>query len=117
MKLLRTGLALGMLAAPVAWASATEQDDTAAKVQSAKTATDHEALAAHYEKLAADARKEAATHTQMAKTYGTGSSGGKGSWVAMPQHCTNIAKNLEATAKEYDAMAAAHHEAAKAAGK
>ena len=117
MKLLRTALALMILAAPVTFVGAAEQDEFLQKVESAKTAADHEALATHYDQLAAAARKEAADHREMAKTYKSGPSGGKGTVVAMPQHCTAIAKNLEATAKEYDAMARAHRELAKKLGK
>jgi hypothetical protein len=117
MNFLRTALALMILAAPVTFVAAAEQDDFLQKAETAKTAADHEALATHYDQLAADARKEAATHREMAKTYGSGSSSGKGTFVKMPQHCTAIAKNLEVTAKEYDAMARAHRELAKKVAK
>jgi hypothetical protein len=67
--------------------------------------------------MAADARKEADRHRQMAKTYGAGPSAGKGTWAAFPQHRTNLAKDLDSEAKEYEAMATAHRELAKATGR
>ena len=105
------------LSVPAMWARADEHDDIVQKIESAKTPADHEALAAHYERMAADARKEADRHRRMAKTYGAGPSAGKGTWAAFPQHCTNLAKDLDSEAKEYEAMAAAHRQLAKATGK
>ena len=85
-------------------------------VKNAKTPADHEALAKHYDELAAQATKEAAEHRAMGAAYKgmPATSSGKGSGLsAMPQHCDNLAKNFEAEASEYKAMAAAHRQMAK----
>ena len=116
--LVMTGAALfATLSVPAMSARADEHDDIVQKIEQAKTPADHEALAAHYTKMAAEAKAQAERHRQMAKTYGAGPSGGKGTWAAFPQHCTNLAKDLDSEAKEYEAMAAAHRELAKTAAK
>src|SRR5262245_45280535 len=84
---------LAALAVGVIRAGAATSDDIVQMVQNAKTPADHEAIATYYDGLAADARKQAAAHKQMEKSYGSGSSTGKGTWVKMPQHCANIAKD------------------------
>jgi hypothetical protein len=108
---------LATLSLPATSARADEHDDIVQKIESAKTPADHDALAAHYTKMAADAKKQADRHRRMAKTYGAGPSAGKGTWAAFPQHCTNLAKDLDSEATEYEAMAAAHRELAKTAAK
>lgn len=92
------------------------QSDTAAKVSAAKTAGDHEALAAQYDKQAATAKSEAATHRRMGEAYkGSATATGKASGVsAMPQHCDNIAKSFDEQATMYEAMAKTERELAKA---
>jgi len=102
----------GAAGGSTAWA----QSDAAAKVTAAKTAPDHEALAAQYEKQAAAAKAEAATHRRMGEAYkGSTTATGKGSGVsAMPQHCDTIAKSFEEQAKMYEAMAGTERELAKA---
>lgn len=106
-----------VLALPTMRAAGSEQDDLVQKIQTAKTAADHEALAARYEQQAAKARAEADLHKQMEGAYGAGASTGKGLWVPMPQHCATLVKSNENSAKEYEAMAAAHREMAKSAAK
>jgi hypothetical protein len=103
---------LGAVGSPRVWAQA----DTAAKVTAAKTAADHEALAAQYEKQAAAAKAEAAVHRRMGEAYkGSATATGKTSGVSsMPQHCESIAKSFDEQAKMYDAMAATERELAKA---
>jgi len=102
---------LGATGGTTAWA----QGDPATKVTAAKTAVDHEALAAQYEKQAAAAKAEAATHRRMGEAYkGSITATGKASGVsAMPQHCDSIAKSFEEQAKMYEAMAATEREIAK----
>jgi hypothetical protein len=83
-------------------------------VKNAKTAADHEALAAMYDKEAADAKAHAAEHRQMAQTYK--SSRGKGTGAsAMPQHCANLTKHFDQEAAMYENMAATERAEAKRA--
>jgi hypothetical protein len=91
--------------------------DIVEKLQTAKTASDHEAIAGYYESKAAEARKSAELHRKMASTYTAGGSSiGKGTGpVPLPQHCTNLAKGFDEEASNYSALAQAHRELAKAA--
>jgi hypothetical protein len=111
------GAALATVSVPTMWARAAD-DDLVQQIESAKTPADHEALAARYEQMAADARKQAERHRKMAAGYAAGPAiAGKGTRVPLPQHCTNLVKHYEAEAAEYDALAAAERELAKAAAK
>src|SRR5262245_58471496 len=106
--------ALG-LPAGRAWAQPAASRD--AMVSAAKTAADHEALAAQYDKDAADAKAKAAEHTKMAAAYRgqPAVTGGKTIGVsAMHEHCENLAKSNEQQAQMYTAMAAAERALAKA---
>ena len=107
-------LALGV-ALPTAQALADE--DITQKVQTAKTAADHEAIASYYDAQAADASQKAAMHQKMGESYkGAATSSGKGSGVsAMPQHCAALAKTYSAEAAHYKAMADTERKLAKAA--
>lgn len=104
---------------PTGWAAAAaEGSATAQKVQAAKTAADHEALAKEYEKEATAAKAKAAEHRSMAEAYKgmPAISGGKvGAASAMPQHCESLAKSFDQQAEMYSAMAASERELAKAA--
>jgi hypothetical protein len=83
-------------------------------VKNAQTAADHEALAAMYDKEAADAKARAAKHQQMAQSYKSFT--GKGSPVsAMPQHCASLVKSFREQAAMYEKMAATERDAAKRA--
>ena len=109
---LAAALAIVSATAPIrAWAQA----DTASKVTAAKTAADHESLAAGYEKQAAAAKAEATAHRRMGEAYkGSATATGKASGVSsMPQHCEAIAKSFDEQAKMYEAMAATERELAK----
>jgi hypothetical protein len=92
-----------------------------AMITGAKTAADHEALAAQYDKDAADAKAKAAEHRKMGESYKGlagvtgGKAGGAAAATAMPQHCASLAKSYEEQAQMYTAMAAAERELAKAA--
>jgi len=79
-------------------------------IESASTPKEHQALANYYTGKAAAARKEAADHRAMAKSYG----GAKGSQLAtMKDHCEKLATLYDDEAKEFDAMAEVHTAAAK----
>jgi hypothetical protein len=82
-----------------------EHDLEQVLIESADTPAEHQALAAHFRAKAAAARAEAKDHRSMAESYG-----GTKLVVAAAQrkHCNDIAASLEAQAKSYDELAAAH---------
>jgi hypothetical protein len=89
-----------------------------AMITGAKTAADHQALAAQYDKDAADAKAKAAEHRNMGEAYKgqPAVTGGKAQGVSsMPQHCASLAKSYDEQAQMYTAMAAGERELAKAA--
>ena len=112
---LLAGVALaGVFVAPIRPVSAEDQPNIAEMVKNAKTPADHLALAAQYDKLAADAQAQAASHRTMAETYkGSESPKGVVRSTAMVGHCTTLAKSFDAQAKEYKAMADAHRQMAQ----
>ena len=83
------------------------------KIESARTRSDHEGLAAYYAQQAAAARASAVEHRKMATTYTTMFAGGKG--PSMSSHCNAIVEKQEAVAIEYEAMAAGHRQLAEQA--
>lgn len=87
-------------------------DDMAGKVAAAKSATDHQALAAEYDAHAKEATAEAERHEKMAKSYqGLGKMGR----YHADQYCANLSKSYREQAKEFQALADAHRAAAKEA--
>jgi hypothetical protein len=110
--------ALTAIAVPTSCVGAVDDSDILEKVQSAKSAADHEAIAKYFDAKAAEATKEAAAHRRMGEGYKglSGSATGKGyATSAMPQHCEAIAKSFEAEAEQYKSMAQTHRDLAKAA--
>jgi hypothetical protein len=89
-----------------------------AMITGAKTAADHEALAAQYDRSAADAKAKAAEHVKMGAAYKgqAAVTGGKvAAASAMPEHCEKLAKSFEEQAQMYTSMAAGERELAKSA--
>jgi hypothetical protein len=83
-----------------------------------QTAEDHTAMATSYEQKAADWRKEAAMHREMAAAYGKSHPDIKGGVrnpeaVKMEKHCMTIVKDAEKLAADADWSARFHHERAK----
>src|SRR5262245_61199012 len=108
----------GALCLPAGRTSARPAKSMGAMITGAKTAADHEALAAQYDKDAADAKAKAAEHRKMGAAYKgqPAVSGGKAAGVsAMPEHCEGLAKSYEEQAQMYTAMATAERDLAKAA--
>jgi hypothetical protein len=104
--------------APTFTAAAADDKNLEELVQNAKTAADHEAIAKLYDDEAAMARKKAAEHRKMGAEYTHFAAGGTKGQLAhfdMPKHCSSLVKSYENAAKEAEAMAAAHREAAKLA--
>jgi hypothetical protein len=81
-------------------------------VESADTAAEHNALAAHYRAKAADARAEAQRHEKMGHSYLQGKAT---EHMQMQRHCKNIAQNLNKQAEDYDALAKLQEAEAKKA--
>ena len=113
-------LALLMTVTSTVAARALDADDLPSAVENAKTAADHEAIAAYYEGEAKDVRAKASKHRSMGANYNKHAAHGGGKGVrtplnkSMPPHCEKLAADYDAAAKEYDAMAAAHREEASA---
>jgi len=85
---------------------------SAATIDSAKTAADHEAVAKAYEDEAARLSKEADTHQELARNYKNTTNVAKAS---MGGHCAALAKEYRAAAQENLELAAIQHELAKEA--
>ena len=102
------------LALPTTQAGAADCGGIEAKIAAAKTAADHEAVAACYDDMAKEAQAKATTHKEMGAAYrkAGGASVGK---LSLPQHCDYFTKTYAAEAKMYEQMAAAHRQIAKKA--
>jgi hypothetical protein len=100
------------LTLPMTQAVAADCSGIEAKIAAAKTAADHEAIAACYDDMAKEARAKASEHKDMGAAYrkSGGASVGK---LALPQHCDYFTKTYDAEAKMYEQMAAAHRQMAK----
>lgn len=85
--------------------------DMAAQVTAAKTAADHEAIAASYTKMAENTKAEIAMHEKMLAGYRKSLTDKV--LNTFENHCNTIIALLQKQANEYEAMAAAHRELAK----
>lgn len=101
---IKKGILLGLLATAM-MSSAAYAADTAAE--------DPTALAATYEKQAADFRATADKHENMSKMHRGGAGSSKVNHESIVSHCNEIVKNLRAAAKESDALAAEYRNSAK----
>jgi hypothetical protein len=87
---------------------------TPAQIAAAKTPADHEAIAAAYDKEAAQLESMAREHSEMAVAYRAGSLGNKGANPhAMATHCDKLTQEFKAAAQENRDLAAAHRQMAK----
>jgi hypothetical protein len=82
------------------------------RIATAKTAADHEAIAAYFDTQAAAAKAEAEAHAAMRAAYekAGGALIGK---LHLDQHCDKIEASYEDVAKENAALAEAHRAMAK----
>jgi hypothetical protein len=102
-------------------ARALDSADLPKAIENAKTAADHEAIAAYFDERAKDARAAATRHREMGAVYkkrpptSLKSGGGHAFHVQMGEHCDDLVKSYEQAAKDYEAMAASHRAEAKAA--
>ena len=112
------GLTLLMvaLAGPTYRAAAAETVDVDKMISTAKTASDHQAIADYYKQQAAAARAKVEEHKKMAEAYSM-SKPGPNTKTHFHEHCEALIRSYQAEAKEYDAMAKAHEDMAAQAGK
>jgi hypothetical protein len=82
-------------------------------IASAKTAADHEAIAAVYERMAAAAKAESEMHEKMGGEYKK-VGGGLIEKQHLDEHCRSLAELYAKIARENEALAKAHREMAKA---
>jgi hypothetical protein len=88
---------------------------SAEQIENAKTPEQHQAIADAYAKEAEDLRAQALAHRKMDSHYAE--PGYRANKLGMPRHCRALEQELEAAAKEADALAKAHHAMAEAAAK
>lgn len=100
---------LSMILAGCASGPTSPPSDLLQRIESARTQTDHEGLAAYYDREASAARANAAAHRKMATSYQGMIGGGRGV-ASMPAHCNAIVRSQEAIAAEYEGMAVAHRQ-------
>jgi hypothetical protein len=92
------------------------QGDLSAKIAAAKTAADHEAIAAELDQEAKDLETKAVLHADMAKHYAMD----QYAHTANPnlqKHCEDLSADLKKAAEQATEMAKLHHELAQKAGK
>jgi hypothetical protein len=99
---------------PAGRLTAEEHVDMEKMISTAKTAADHEAIAARYESDATAARAEAAGHRKMAESYRK-VGGAVIEKLHLDAHCEKLAKSYDETAQQNEALAKAHREMAKEA--
>lgn len=100
--------------APGGTLSAGEDADLEKMIASAKTAADHEAIAAQYEHVAEEAKAKSEKHHDMGEVYKKA-----GGYLIVKQHidahCNSLANLYKKVAKENEVLAKAHHAMAKTA--
>lgn len=92
------------------------QADLGAKVAAAKTAADHEAIAAEFEQEAKELEAKATLHADMAKHYAM-EQYAHTTKPNLKEHCENLSAGLKKAAEQTREMARLHHELAQKAGK
>ena len=85
-------------------------DNVDEAITNAKTAADHEAIAAYYDKEAAEDEEKAKIHHAQHKIYDRFH---MKTATDMGPHCDALAKNFERAAEQDKALAAGHREMAK----
>jgi hypothetical protein len=100
------------LALPTTQARAADCSGIEAKIAAAKTAADHEAIAACYDDMAKDAQAKATEHKEMGAAYRKSGGPAVGK-LGLPAHCDYFTKAFQDEAKTYEEMAKAHRQMAK----
>jgi hypothetical protein len=111
--LLAIVVAAGMLA-PASTISAGEDADLDKMISSAKTAADHEAIAAEYQRRAAAAKADSAKHAEMAAAYKK-AGGALVEKQHIDKHCDILVDLYKKVAKEFETLAKDHEAMAKEA--
>jgi hypothetical protein len=93
--------------------AAVTNDNLDQAITSAKTAADHEAIAAYYEQQAAETKKKADLHRRAAESYRKMKIAKP---VGMADMCDGIAAMWDKIAADYSKLAKEHLEMAKKAG-
>ena len=106
-----------VLAVPTSRAVAAEEMSIDKMIATAKTASDHEAIANYYKQQAADARSKADMHKKMAEQYSMSGIGNQATKTHFHQHCEALVRSYQTQANEFDALAKAHQDMAAKAGK
>ena len=106
-----------VLAVPTSRAVAAEEMSIEKMIATAKTASDHEAIANYYKQQAAEARSKADMHKKMAEQYSMSGIGNQATKTHFHQHCEALVRSYQTEANEYDALAKAHQDMAAKAGK
>ena len=106
-----------VLAVPTLRAVAAEEMSIDKMIATAKTASDHEAIANYYKQQAAEARSKADMHKKMAEQYSMSGIGNQATKTHFHQHCEALVRSYQTEANEYDALAKAHQDMAAKAGK
>lgn len=94
-------------------ADAVTEDTVAARVSAAKTAADHEAIAAYYRAQAAEDAKQVKHHEAMLKAYDNVAGVSK---EIMRQHCQRLITSYRQAQEAFEGLAAEQEKLAKAAG-
>jgi hypothetical protein len=102
------------IALPTFRAAAADCSGLEAKIAAAKTAADHEAIAACYDDMAKEAQAKSTEHKEMGAAYKK-QGGHAVAKLGMPHHCDYFTKTFAQEAKTYEEMAKAHREMAKSA--
>lgn len=92
------------------------QTDLSTKIAAAKTAADHEAIAAEFEQEAKDLEARAALHAAMAKHYDMDQYAHTNK-PRLKKHCQDLSASLRKAAEQAREMAKLHHEIGQRLGK
>ena len=106
-----------LLAVPTLRAVAAEEMSIDKMIATAKTASDHAAIANYYKQQAAEARSKADMHKKMAEQYSMSGIGNQATKTHFHQHCETLVRSYQTQANEFDALAKAHQDMAAKAGK
>ena len=108
---------IAAFAAPTFQAAAADETNIDKMIATAKTASDHEAIANYYKQQATEARSKADTHKKMAEQYSMSGIGNQATKTHFHQHCEALVRSYQTQANEFDALAKAHQDMAAKAGK
>jgi hypothetical protein len=109
--------AMVVFAVPTLRAGAADEASIEKMIATAKTASDHEAIANYYKQQAAEARSKADMHKKMAEQYSMSGIGNQATKTHFHQHCETLVRSYQTQAGEFDALAKAHQDMAGKAGK